>query len=95
MLDQYGHEASGMQKEGDISYAVLPLSTFSISCPLLSFSITCVYFIRTDLVLPMCVRLSAGARMVVASACHASGLMGKNDRNLQLIMPGLEMFVSR
>lgn len=39
--------------------------------------------------------LSTGAHMAMAAACRASGLMGKNDRNLQLIMPRSEMFVSR
>lgn len=67
--------------------AVLPLSSPGFR----------LQFIKIDLVLP----LSVGAGMVevevvvVASACRASGLMGKNDRNLQLIMPRSEMFVSR
>lgn len=41
------------------------------------------------------VRANVGANMAVAAACPASGLMGRNDRNLELIMQGLEMFVSR
>ncbi|KAK7882328.1 hypothetical protein WMY93_028502 [Mugilogobius chulae] len=52
-------------------------------------------FITPGSLLPFCVSPSAGAGMAVAAACHASGLMGKNDRNLQLIMPRSEMFVSR
>lgn len=52
-------------------------------------------FITLGSLLPFCVRLSVGAGMAVDAACHASGLMGKNDRNLQLIMSRSEMFVSR
>ncbi|KAK5605465.1 hypothetical protein CRENBAI_012564 [Crenichthys baileyi] len=85
-----GHGASGMQRRKGTSM----LDAFPVSA---TFAATITFYpdYYEGLSTPVMCQARGWSRHGMAPACRASGLMGKNDRNLRLIMPGLEMFVTR
>lgn len=93
MFDQYSHEASGMQSDNK-GRKIGPAVSFQV-IHLLQSHVSRLQFYEDWVSALFMRRAQRWVGMAVASVCHASGLMGKNGRNLQLIMPCLEMFVSR